>query len=74
MSITGPQALNWLAGRHPGGARFCVGEAVTIDAGACMGQAGVIVTLAELEPEPVYLVALERGHYIQTPESSLIRR
>ena len=74
MTINGPQANNWLAGQHPGGAMLGIGDEVMITQGPCAGQAASVVTLAEIEPEPIYLVETSRGHYTQVAQSSLRRR
>lgn len=74
MTISGPQANNWLAGQRPGGACFGIGDEVSIEQGPCAGQEGSIVTLAEIEPEPTYLVETGPGHYVQAPQSALRRR
>lgn len=74
MTIDGPQANSWLTGGRPGGALFAVGDAVRIEDGPCAGEAATVVTLAELEPEPVYLVEPSEGHYLQVPQSRLSRQ
>lgn len=73
MTISGPDANNWLAGQHPGGALYEINDPVLIEDGPCAGEHGSIVTLAELEPEPVYLVETGRGHYVQVRQSQLRR-
>jgi hypothetical protein len=74
MTISGPDANNWLAGHRPGGAAFGVSDPVVIEAGPWAGQPATVVTLAELEPEPVYLVETSAGHYTQIAQSRLRRR
>lgn len=71
MAISGPEANNWLAGQHPGGARYGISDPVIIEDGPCAGHHGTVVTLAELVPEPTYLIEIEAGHYVQARQSQL---
>jgi hypothetical protein len=72
MSLSGPDTQNWLAGQRPAGAAYVAGEHVVIQSGPVGGRAGTIVLLADLEPEPRYLIEIAPGHYVQVPQSDLI--
>jgi hypothetical protein len=51
----------WLAGQLPEGVAFAHHDTVDITVGRYAGEAGVVVLLLSLDPEPRYLVALSAG-------------
>jgi len=72
VSVTERDTKNWLAGQQPAGAVYRAGEHVTVESSAGV-RAGTVVMLAELEPEPRYLIEVGRGHYVQARQSDLMR-
>jgi hypothetical protein len=72
MKPTGHDAQSWLAGQHPGGAAYAAGEHVIVR-GRERPKSGTVLMLAELEPEPRYLIEIGRGHYVQARQSELSR-
>jgi hypothetical protein len=73
MTVNGADAEHWLAGDRPGGAVYGAGEHVVIRSGPGTGRQGVVTLLADLEPEPRYLVEIAAGHYVQVEQSALDR-
>lgn len=71
MTLTGPDTERWLTGQKPAGAAYAAGEHVIIRNGPVGGRCGTVVMLADLVPEPRYLVAIGRGHYAQVRQSDL---
>jgi hypothetical protein len=64
----------WLAGEKPDGVAFAHNEAVEITVGRHAGEAGAIVLLLALAPEPRYLVELgSGGGDVHVPQSALRR-
>ncbi len=52
----------WMAGHLPDGVAFALGAGVEVVAGMQRGQAGAVIALLGLEPEPRYLVELGSGN------------
>lgn len=53
------------------GVRFTHDDFVRVIAGAHRGQAGSLVALLALRPEPVFLLELESGHDVQVRQSEI---
>lgn len=58
MSVAGA-GDRWLHGDKPEGVLFAQHDRVEIAEGSRAGQAGTIVLLVALEPEPVYLLEVD---------------
>jgi hypothetical protein len=61
----------WLAGDAVDGVAFLQHARVSVIAGARLGAHGTVMLLLDLEPEPVYLVALDSGSDVKVRQSSL---
>ena len=61
----------WLAGGAVDGVAYLQHARVSIAAGARLGARGTVMLLLDLEPEPVYLVALDSGSDVKVRQSSL---
>ena len=72
MSVSDRDAESWLAGQQPAGAAYLAGEHVIVQHSEA-ARAGIVVMLAELEPEPRYLIEVGCGHYVQACQSDLVR-
>jgi len=51
----------WMAGHLPEGVEFGLGDSVEVVSGLQRGQAGAVIALLGLEPEPRYLVEFGSG-------------
>jgi hypothetical protein len=71
VSLTGTDTDSWLAGRKPAGATYIAGQHVIIRSGPSARRVGIVVMLADLEPEPCYLIEIGAGHYVQVRQSEL---
>lgn len=71
MTVSGSETERWLTGQKPAGAVYAAGEHVFIRNGPVGGRNGTVLLLADLVPEPRYLIAIGRGHYAQVRQSDL---
>ena len=71
MVLAGSDTERWLTGQKPAGAVYAAGDHVVVRNGPVCGQRGTVVMLADLAPEPRYLVVIGRGHYAQVRQSDL---
>lgn len=72
MSLSGGERESWLAGQRPAGAAYVPGERVQIQTGPVEGRTGVVLLLADVDPEPCYLIEIAPGHYAQVRQSDLV--
>ena len=61
----------WLKGELPAGVGFAMNDRVEIRGGPYAGEAGTVVLLLGLSPEPQYLVALGGGQDVRVGQSAL---
>lgn len=70
MSVRGA-GDRWLAGERVDGVRFALHDRVEITSGARAGNAGAIILLLALAPEPRYLVSLDASGDVRVRQSAL---
>jgi hypothetical protein len=61
----------WMAGGSLEGVGYALNDAVVVLEGEHAGQAGAVVALQSLAPEPLYLVELRSGEHVGALQSSL---
>ena len=62
---------NWIRGRAIAGVRFSVCQAVRVIAGPHEGRVGKLVSLFDLEPEPVFHLEASDGEDVLVGQSEI---
>jgi hypothetical protein len=71
MSISFTTSNKWMAREELPGVRFFRNDSVTITSGSESGQTASVISLIEVEPEAVYLVATKHGNDVRVAQSKL---
>ena len=71
MPVDTKTANKWMAGKPIPGVLFSLNDAVGLNSGKSAGQFGAVISLVELEPEPIYLVETSVGKDINVAQSDL---
>ena len=71
MSISFTTSNKWLAREELPGVKFFLNDTVTITSGGEDDQVVTVISLIEIQPEPIYLVKTQQGKDIRAPQSRL---